>query len=230
MRRREGPSVRMPYFVIFQKYTTTDLPFPPTFLRGYTSFCTIHVILCRLDRPCRRSKKRITQTRYIISEILSYDYREKYRGDRNVSHLKRRNTSRFTALLFIIMILVMAVCLLAGCVTRPQKTRKLRDLEFTVLDKDDVPEEFAIVIEENKAMPFKLTFADRGYLYIAEGYGAQPTTGYSVEVNGLYETENAVYIHTNLLGPAAGEETKEISTFPYVAVKLEYIEKTVLFD
>lgn len=123
-----------------------------------------------------------------------------------------------------------ALCLTAGCVSRPQKTQKLRDLEFTVLDRETVPSEFALVIEENKAMPFKLTYADQGFLYIAEGYGAQTTTGYSVEVNGLYETEDAVYIHTNLLGPGGEEETKEITTFPYVVVQLEYIEKDVIFD
>ena len=53
----------------------------------------------------------------------------------------------------------------------------------------------------------------------------EDTTGYSVEVNDLYETEDAVFIHTTLLGPEAGEDIKEISTFPYVVVKLEYIDK-----
>nr|WP_207750957.1 protease complex subunit PrcB family protein [Mediterraneibacter glycyrrhizinilyticus] len=120
--------------------------------------------------------------------------------------------------------------MLAGCVTRTQKTQKIRDLEFTVLDKDAAPEELKLLIEENKAKPFKLTYADQGSLYIAEGYGAQLTTGYSVEVNGLYETEDAVYIHTNLLGPEKGEETKEITTFPYVVVQLEDVGKNVIFD
>ena len=99
-----------------------------------------------------------------------------------------------------------------------------------MLDKEAVPPEFKLLIEDNKTVPFKLTYADQGQLYIAEGYGAQPTTGYSVEVAGLYETLDAVYIHTNLLGPGKGEETKEITTFPYVVIKLEYIEKDVLFD
>ena len=58
----------------------------------------------------------------------------------------------------------------------------------------------------------------------------EDTTGYSVEVNDLYETEDAVFIHTTLLGPEAGEDIKEISTFPYVVVKLEYIDKNVIFD
>ena len=51
-----------------------------------------------------------------------------------------------------------------------------------------------------------------------------------MEVRELYETEDAVRIRTNLLGPEKGEETKEITTFPYVVVQLEYIEKDVIFD
>ena len=124
----------------------------------------------------------------------------------------------------------LVAALLTGCITRPQKTEKLRDLEFTVLDKEAVPDELKEMIEENKSMPFKLTYADQGALYIAQGSGAQKKTGYSVEVLALYETQNAVYIHTNLLGPEKGEETKEITTFPYVVVKLDYIEKNVMFD
>ena len=75
-----------------------------------------------------------------------------------------------------------------------------------------------------------MTYADRGKLYIAEGYGPQPTSGYSVEVEAVYETRDAVYIHTNLLGPEKGEETKEVTTYPYVVIQMEYIEKDVLFD
>ena len=122
------------------------------------------------------------------------------------------------------------VLMLTVCISRPQKTEKLRDLDFTVMDKEKVPNELKTAILENRDLPFKLTYADQGYLYIAEGYGPQPKSGYSVEVTGLYETENAIYIHTNLLGPEKGEKTEEVTTYPYVVVKLEYIEKNVIFD
>ena len=125
---------------------------------------------------------------------------------------------------------LLIVLMLTGCVSRPQKTEKIRDLEFTVMDKETVPDELKAAITENREMPFKLTFCDQGYMYIAEGYGPQPKSGYSVEVAGLYETENAVYIHTNLLGPEKGEQTKDTITYPYVVVKLEYIDKNVVFD
>jgi len=128
----------------------------------------------------------------------------------------------------------LVICLflftLTGCVSEPVKTEKLRDLEFTVLDKLSVPDEFQTLIEEKKEKPFRLTYADAEELYIAEGYGAQLKTGYSVEVTELYETENAIFIHTNLLGPGKEEETKEITTFPYVVVKLKLIDKNVVFD
>lgn len=122
------------------------------------------------------------------------------------------------------------ILMLTGCVSRPLKTAKLRDLEFTVMDKEKVPNELKAAILENRDMPFKLTYADQGYLYIAEGYGPQQKSGYSVEVTGLYETENAVYIHTNLLGPEKGEKTQDAVTYPYVVVKLEFIDKNVVFD
>ena len=122
------------------------------------------------------------------------------------------------------------IFMLTGCVSRPQKTEKLRDLEFTVMSKEDVPEEFQEQILQHQDMPFRLTYTDQGRLYIAEGYGAQLKTGYSVEVEGLYETSNAIYFHTNLLGPEKGEETKEVTTFPYVVVMLDAIDKTVVFD
>lgn len=132
-------------------------------------------------------------------------------------------------MLYLAGILIL-VLMLTGCVTRQQKTEKLRDLEFTVLDKEDVPQELKTAIVENMEQPFKLTFSDQGFTYIAEGYGPQQKSGYSVKVTGLYETENAVYIHTELLGPEKGEKTKEVVTYPYVVVKMEMTDKNVVFD
>lgn len=124
-------------------------------------------------------------------------------------------------------LLVMMLC---GCVSRPAKTEKLRDLEFTVVDKEKIPDELRRAILENRELSFKLTYADQGELYIAEGYGPKPKSGYSVEVTGLYETKNAIYIHTNLLGPEKGEKTNDVTTYPYVVVKLKYRTKNVIFD
>lgn len=138
--------------------------------------------------------------------------------------------SRVTSLCGILLAALLIAVFLSACVRRIQKTEKLRDLSFEVLAKEDVPEEFANIIEQKKDCPFRLTYTDGEFLYIAEGYGAQLKTGYSVSVTELYETAEAVYLHTNLLGPPRGEKTEEITTFPYVVIKLEAIDKTVVFD
>ena len=81
-----------------------------------------------------------------------------------------------------------------------------------------------------KKKAFHFVYSDQGKTYLAEGYGACPTTGYTIEVKELYETEHAVCLHTSLMGPATGEETKEITTFPYIVVEISGTEKEVMFD
>ena len=107
---------------------------------------------------------------------------------------------------------------------------KIKDLEFSVISEDKLPEELLSMIEEKKESPFKLTFQDQGFLYICVGYGQQETAGYSITVNALYETSNAVYIDTNLLGPGAEEKGKKAPSYPYIVVKTENVEKSVVFD
>ena len=62
------------------------------------------------------------------------------------------------------------------------------------------------------------------------GYGTRPTSGYSIKVKALYETENAVYIQTELLGPSKEEKITEKQTYPYVVVKMEWIDKNIVFE
>lgn len=129
---------------------------------------------------------------------------------------------------------VLLVCLMCAgvlaCGAKQNPMEKIKDLEFSVIPEDKLPEELLSMIEEKKAAPFKMTFQDQGYLYICVGYGEQETAGYSITVNELYETGNAVYIDTNLIGPGAEEKGKTTPTYPYVVVKTENVDKSVVFD
>ena len=117
-----------------------------------------------------------------------------------------------------------------GCSGGKRNTEKLRDIDFTVIKDEDIPKEFLSQIQEKEKTPMKLTYADQGVLYIAVGYGEQEVSGYSIEVQELYETENAIYIHTNLIGPSKEEKIVERKTYPYIVVKLEFIDKNVVFE
>lgn len=142
------------------------------------------------------------------------------------SDMRRSRSRRFV----LCAACLAAALLLNGCISRSGRQEKLRDLEYIVLDQADVPPELGQMIEEEKAEPFRMTYTDQGKLFIAEGYGAQLTTGYSVQVTELYETEDEIRIHTNLLGPEKGEEIKEITTFPCLVVQLEASDKNVIFE
>ena len=129
-----------------------------------------------------------------------------------------------------VMLCVCLLMLCQGCSVNKMNTEKIRDVEITVLEEEKIPEEFLTQIEEKKSGPFKITYADKDALYIARGYGEQKTSGYSIEVKECYETENAIYIHTNLIGPSKEEKIVEAKTFPYVAVKMQFIDKNVVFE
>ena len=129
-----------------------------------------------------------------------------------------------------LLLLPLIVLILTACSVRKADDKKLRDVEFTVLDKEDVPEEFMAKIEEAKEGQVKLSYADRGYLYIARGYGQKDTSGYSVEVRRCYETENEIHVETGLLGPGKEEKILKKKTCPYVVIKTEYTDKQIEFD
>ena len=58
---------------------------------------------------------------------------------------------------------------LAGCSIKKEDTKKIQDIEFTVVAPEDVPEELKEDIEKVRDTPFRLTYADQGYLYMARG-------------------------------------------------------------
>ena len=117
-----------------------------------------------------------------------------------------------------------------GCSVEKSSTKKIKDIAFTVLKPEEIPKELFDVIEANKETVMKETYSDGNWIYIAKGYGKKGENGYSVEVDQCYETANAIYIHTNLLGPSNEEVTVETTTYPYVVIKMEYMDKHIVFE
>ncbi len=126
-------------------------------------------------------------------------------------------------------ILGLSLCL-AACGSSVSANAQKEELEFTVVSEERLPGELLEIVESKKESAFKVTYADEGYLYVCVGYGKQDSGGYSVTVNDLYETENAVYVNTNLLGPKAGSTPGNSPSYPYIVLKVEFRDKTVVFD
>ena len=128
---------------------------------------------------------------------------------------------------FLICLMCMSVY---ACGKKQDAMEKIKDLDCTVIAEDKIPEELLTKIAQKKTEAFRLTFEDRGFLYIWVGYGTQETGGYSIAVNALYETANAIYVDTNLIGPAPEEKSNQVESYPYVVIKTEFVDKPVVFD
>lgn len=126
---------------------------------------------------------------------------------------------------------LMIVCTvwLSGCSVKEEKTEKIKECDFTVVESVDIPKELQSIIEEKKVEPFKLSYADEGYLYLVMGYGKQVGGGYSITVDQLYETETNICFDTTLIGPKEKERT-HAETYPYIVVKMEYVEKDIVYE
>lgn len=132
--------------------------------------------------------------------------------------------------LTLAMLMAMMGWMLMGCSASRESKDKVRDLDFTVAGNMDIPEELKKLIAEKQQQPFKLTYSDDQNLFIAVGYGVQPTGGYSISVNDLYLTENSIVINTELKGPEKGENAGTEQSFPYIVIKTEFLENPVVFQ
>lgn len=131
---------------------------------------------------------------------------------------------------YLYIIVMICIVSITGCSIKKEDTKKLKDVEYTVVAEEDIPDELSGDIEKSKDAPFRMSYVDQGYLYMVRGYGEKESSGYSVEVNECYETSDSIRIKTTLLGPEKGEEIKETRTYPYIVMKTEYREKNVIFE
>ncbi len=136
---------------------------------------------------------------------------------------------RFPIIVGLLTILLMAIGLM-GCKTENTDIKKIKDLDFTVVEDADIPGELKEMIDKKKEQPFKISYKNKDSMYIVVGYGKQNTGGYSITVDELYLTKNAVYINTNLIGPSQDEMVAQGVTYPYVVVKLEPRDEQIVFD
>ena len=127
--------------------------------------------------------------------------------------------------------ILMAACmLLSGCTLLSEEKIKLRDLDFTVLSEEKIPEELKTILEEKKSAPFQITYTDKQNLYICVGYGEQETGGYSIAVEDLYLTDANICVNTSLLGPDGSEKGEKSPSYPFIVLKTEFLEQTVIFE
>lgn len=129
-----------------------------------------------------------------------------------------------------IAVVVVFTGLLTGCSIKETGGTKISDIEYAIVEDAGVPEELAAMIEEKKAADFKLTYEMDGALYIVRGYGEQATGGYSICVQDCYLTSNAVLFDTELVGPRKGESASASPSYPYIVIKMDRCDESIIFE
>jgi len=131
----------------------------------------------------------------------------------------------------IVLIIIAAITItIVSCKITGTSSKKVADLEYTVVEDQDIPTELMKIIDEKKENSLRLTYTTKDYIYIVAGYGTQPTSGYSIRLNEIYLGQNAIYIDTNLIGPSKGEEVNEKETYPYIVIMIEKRDDPVVFN
>lgn len=130
----------------------------------------------------------------------------------------------------IMVVLVMTAVVLAGCRGEPSDTDLLgSNIDYTVVEDADVPAKLKELIDQKKEKEFRLTFTTSEYMYMAVGYGAKETDGYSIKVRGVTLDDETVYVGTSLYGPVENEKVAKVSTTPYIVLKIEKRGKVVVY-
>ena len=131
--------------------------------------------------------------------------------------------------IFTVSLLVLILGL-TGCGLQKTGTQKVRDLDYTVVTEQELPEELQKEIDERYTEDFKMTCMLDDSLYTVRGFGMQETGGYSIQVQDLYLAQNAIYFEADLIGPENGAEAEKAVSYPYIVVKTERLEENVVFE
>lgn len=128
----------------------------------------------------------------------------------------------------ICLLICFLLALVTSCGYERVSYKKVGDIDFTVVSQAEMTKEVKQIIEKRKNNEFKVTYCDNQYTYIIVGYGKQNYTGYSIKVENIYETKNAICVTTRFDGPKK-YSNKEVTTFPYIVIKIKYTDKNIVF-
>lgn len=147
-----------------------------------------------------------------------------------MKYKKKTQCKKGTRSLLLLLSALALILLLSGCSLGGSAIVKVRDLDFTVLDQDQVPKPLQEVIDENLATEMKLSYLNDGKLYIARGFGEQTTGGYSIAVEQCYLGEDGIHVKFQLIGPSKDTKLTEEPSYPYIVIQTENLDEEIIFE
>lgn len=129
----------------------------------------------------------------------------------------------------LLEILLWAV-VLYGCRFIRIEEEPRRSLEYSIVKQEELPGELTALIREKKQREFQLTYQSGKELFLVKGYGTQLSGGYSIQVEELGATSQAIFFRTRLIGPSEGKTVISPPSYPYIVVKMAWQKEPVIFE
>lgn len=143
-------------------------------------------------------------------------------------YIRKKSLLNQIKLYLLILIAIFPLLLTTGCEKKEEK--KTSSIDFTVVTDGDIPKDLKKLIKERRKNPFELSYSDGSYLYVVKGYGRQETSDYNITVNDFYISDDALVFDTELSGPEKNKNISKKPSYPYVVVKTEYMENSIIFQ
>ena len=127
----------------------------------------------------------------------------------------------------LICIIFLSIMPMTGC--SENTSGEHTNIDYTVVENEDLPTELKKLIDSKKANTLRMTYTTKDYTYVVAGFGTKETSGYSIKVNDVYKSGDAIYADFTLMGPAENEAVNETATTPYIVLKYEKRDESVVF-
>ena len=112
-----------------------------------------------------------------------------------------------------VLLAAVILMLLASCRITDVSEGERKELSYAIVKPGDFPPEIDQILRRKKESAFQMAYE------ILRGYGKQKSGGFSIQIEEVSKSENAVFVRTKLVGPAAKEEQKGAASCPYVVLK-----------
>lgn len=127
----------------------------------------------------------------------------------------------------LLAVLVLAA-VLSGCGLIRIEEEERKPVDYTVVERQDIPAALDEIMNEKKEREFHLSYETGEALYLAKGYGRQMSGGYSIQVEELGASSNGLFFVTRLIGPKDLNEAG-VPSYPCIVIKTEPQKKPVVF-
>lgn len=130
-------------------------------------------------------------------------------------------------LLCMFLILVLGLSVIGCSKNDSSSDADCEPLEFEIMDENDVSQKIKEKMFEKKDEPYFFTYGDKKDMFIAIGYGAMPTGGYSIKIESVELCGDKIIIKSELIAPSKEEVVTTAISYPGIILKIDATDAKV---